>query len=170
MTVATEGSWVNHYVYIDFDADGFSASIADGSNWQPAGDIVSYSFYNNGADSDESGWSSAGEIISGNNRSKPVIPAFAVPAEAGTYRMRIKQDWCSIDPMGDSNTNFGGTFSNYGGQIIDIMLVVTEDTAVNSVITEADAVQGIFDMQGRKIEKIAAPGIYIVNGKKMLVK
>ena len=170
LTVATEGSWVNHYVYIDFDADGFSASIADGSNWQPAGDLVSYSFYNNGADSDESGWSSAGEIISGNNRSKPVIPAFAVPAEAGTYRMRIKQDWCSIDPMGDSNTNFGGTFSNYGGQIIDIMLVVTEDTAVNSVITEADAVQGIFDMQGRKIEKIAAPGIYIVNGKKMLVK
>ena len=170
LTVATDGSWVNHYVYIDFDADGFSASIADGSNWQPAGDLVSYSFYNNGADSDESGWSSAGEIISGNNRSKPVIPAFAVPAEAGTYRMRIKQDWCSIDPMGDSNTNFGGTFSNYGGQIIDIMLVVTEDTAVNSVITEADAVQGIFDMQGRKIEKIAAPGIYIVNGKKMLVK
>ncbi len=170
LTVATEGSWVNHYVYIDFDADGFSASIADGSNWQPAGDLVSYSFYNNGADSDESGWSSAGEIISGNNRSKLVIPAFAVPAEAGTYRMRIKQDWCSIDPMGDSNTNFGGTFSNYGGQIIDIMLVVTEDTAVNSVITEADAVQGIFDMQGRKIEKIAAPGIYIVNGKKMLVK
>lgn len=170
LTVTTDGSWVNHYVYIDFDADGFSASIAEGSNWQPNGDLVSYSFYNNGADSDESGWSSAGEIISGNNRSKPVIPAFAVPAEAGTYRMRIKQDWCSIDPMGDSNTNFGGTFSNYGGQIIDIMLVVTEDTAVNSVITEADAVQGIFDMQGRKIEKIAAPGIYIVNGKKMLVK
>jgi hypothetical protein len=31
-------------------------------------------------------------------------------------------------------------------------------------------VKGIFDMQGRQVEKITAPGLYIVNGNKLLVK
>ena len=83
--------------------------------------------------------------------------------------MRIKQDWCSIDPAGDSNTNFGGTFSNYGGQIIDLMIKVSDITAIENVEQE-NVVNGIYDMQGRRVEKIVAPGLYIVNGKKMLVK
>lgn len=39
-------------------------------------------------------------------------------------------------------------------------------------ITDGDdnTVEGIFDMTGRRIDKITAPGIYIVNGKKTLVK
>lgn len=167
--VVTDGSWINHYVYIDRDADGFTASIANGSNWQPAEDLVSYSFYNNGGSSDESGWNSKGEAISGDNRSHPVLPAFVVPTEPGRYRLRIKQDWCSIDPAGDSNTNFGGTFSNYGGQIIDLMIKVSDITAIENVEQE-NVVNGIYDMQGRRVEKIVAPGLYIVNGKKMLVK
>lgn len=167
--IVTDGSWVNHYVYIDYDADGFTASIADGSNWQPAEDLVSYSFYNNGGNSDESGWNSLGEAISGDNRSHPVLPAFVAPAENGNYRLRIKQDWCSIDPMGDSNANFGGVFSNYGGQIIDLVIKVEVPTAIEYVMQES-GVKGVFDMQGRQVEKITAPGLYIVNGKKLLVK
>lgn len=167
--LTTDGSWVNHYVYIDYDADGFTASIADGSNWQPAGDLVSYSFYNNGGSSDNSGWNSLGEAISGDNRSKPVLPLFTVPAEAGRYRMRIKQDWCSIDPMGDSDTNFGGTFFNYGGQIIDVILVVTAETGINELKGENGKVKVIYDLQGRKVEN-PTNGIYIVDGKKVLIK
>ena len=167
--LTTDGSWVNHYVYIDYDADGFTASIADGSNWQPAGDLVAYSFYNNGGNSDNSGWNSLGEAISGDNRSKPVLPAFVVPAEAGSYRMRIKQDWCSIDPMGDSDTNFSGTFSNYGGQIIDVILVVTAETGINELKGENEKVKTIYDLQGRKVEN-PTKGIYIIDGKKVLVK
>lgn len=167
--LTTDGSWVNHYVYIDYDADGFTASIADGSNYEPAGDLVAYSFYNNGGSSDNSGWNSLGEAISGDNRSKPVLPAFVVPAEAGKYRMRIKQDWCSIDPMGDSDTNFGGTFFNYGGQIIDVILVVTAETGINELKGENEKVKTIYDLQGRKVEN-PTNGIYIVDGKKVLVK
>lgn len=168
--IVTEGSWVNHYIYIDYDADGFAASIADGSNYAPAGDLVAYSFYNNGGSSDNSGWNSVGETINGDDRSRPSVPAFAVPAEPGRYRMRIKQDWCSIDPMGDSNSNFNGTFYNYGGQIIDINLVVSLETGINNLLDNGSVVKGIYDMQGRKVETITQPGVYIVDGKKVLVK
>ena len=167
--IETGGSWVNHYVYIDYDADGFTASIADGSNYQPAEDLVAYSFYNNGGSSDESGWNSKGVSITGDDRSMPAIPEFAAPSETGTYRMRIKQDWCSIDPAGDSNPDFSGTFSNYGGQIIDVVLVVANETGINEVKGQNGNVKTIYDLQGRKVDN-PTKGIYIINGKKVLVK
>ena len=83
--------------------------------------------------------------------------------------MRIKQDWCSIDPDGDSNSNFGGTFSNYGGQIIDVVLNVTDGTGVENVEV-GDVKKVIYDLQGRKLSEIVKSGIYIINGKKVLVK
>ena len=167
--IVTEGSWVNHYVYIDYDKNGFAASIEGNSNWKPTGDLVAYSFYNNGGNSDASGWNSEGQMISGDDRSYPVLPSFAVPAKTGYYRLRIKQDWCSIDPAGDSDMNFGGTFSNYGGQIIDVMLNVTDGTGVEEVETDGgDKV--IYDISGRKLSEITRPGLYIVNGKKVIVK
>ena len=44
-------------------------------------------------------------------------------------------------------------------------------TAIENVEVEnADVVKGIFDLTGRRVEEITAPGIYIVNGKKTLVK
>ena len=44
------------------------------------------------------------------------------------------------------------------------------ETAIENVVVENAAVKGIFDIQGRKIDAITAPGLYIVNGKKVLVK
>lgn len=167
--VVTEGSWVNHYIYVDFASDGFAASIEEGSNWAPAGDLVAYSFYNNGGSSDNSGWNSIGDAISGDSRSKPVLPAFAVPSETGSYRMRIKQDWCSIDPAGDSDSNFGGTFSNYGGQIIDVILVVTSETGIDEVMGENSSPKAVYDLQGRRVENPVG-GIYVIDGKKVLIK
>ena len=167
--VQTEGSWVNHYIYIDADYNGFTATIENGSNWRPAGDLVSYSFYNNGGSSDANGWNSEGQMISGDDRSFPVLPSFVVPAEPGRYRLRLKQDWCSIDPAGDSDSNFGGTFSNYGGQIIDVILRVSDPTGIEDIEAES-GVKVIYDIQGRRLEEITKPGIYIVNGKKIFVK
>ena len=168
-TVDAAGSWVHFYVFIDKEGDGFTASIAEGSNWAPAGDLVAYSFYNNDSSSDASGWNSVGSVISGNDRNKPTIPAFTVPTEAGVYRMRFKQDWCSIDPQGDADGKFGDFKAN-GGQVIDVLLTVTNQTGVEDVKTESGNVKVIYDLQGRKLEQITAPGIYIVNGKKVLVK
>ena len=155
-------------MFIDKDGDGFTASIAEGSSWAPAGDLVAYSFYNNDSSSDENGWNSVGQSISGNNRNKPSIPAFTVPAEAGVYRMRFKQDWCNIDPQGDADGKFGD-FKQNGGQIIDLYLTVTDDTGVEEVLGENNEVKGIYDLQGRKVEN-PTKGIYVVNGKKVMVK
>ena len=167
--VDAAGSWVHFSVFIDKEGDGFTASIAEGSNWAPAGDLVAYSFYNNDSSSDESGWNSVGDVITGNNRNKPSIPAFTAPAVAGTYRMRFKQDWCSIDPQGDADGKFGDFKAN-GGQIIDVLLNVTDTTGISEVNSENGEVEGIYDLTGRKLEQIAAPGVYVVNGKKVLVK
>ena len=43
-------------------------------------------------------------------------------------------------------------------------------TGIEEVKGESGEVKAIFDLQGRKVGAIAAPGIYIVNGKKVLVK
>ena len=168
VVVTAGGSWRHHFVYVDFDGDGFTAAIEEGSNWKPAGDLVSYSFYNNDSSSDESGWNSVGTSVTGSNRNTPSLPSFTAPAAAGTYRMRFKQDWSSIDPQGDADGKFGD-FKENGGQIVDVQLIVGDPTAIELVKDEnAEAV--IFDLSGRKIEKITARGFYIVNGKKVLVK
>ena len=43
-------------------------------------------------------------------------------------------------------------------------------TSIEDVVVENNAVNAIFDMQGRKVDAITAPGLYIVDGKKVLVK
>ena len=43
-------------------------------------------------------------------------------------------------------------------------------TGVENIITNGEAIESIFDLNGRKIEKITESGIYIVNGKKVFVK
>lgn len=56
-----------------------------------------------------------------------------------------------------------------------IELIGTEEGTLTSIVdveTEAakPVIEGIFDLTGRKIEEITKPGIYIINGKKKLVK
>ena len=46
----------------------------------------------------------------------------------------------------------------------------THATGIENIVTNGEAIESIYDLQGRKIEKITNSGIYIVNGKKVLVK
>ncbi len=167
--VEHKGEWLHHAVYIDFDGDGFTSGIEEGSEWKPAGDLVAYAFYNNGGSSDEYGYNSIGTSMSGMDRHMPEIPEFTAPTEPGLYRMRFVQDWCSIDPNGDSDGKFGDFMGN-GGQIIDVMLEVTVADGISEVTTENGEVKAIYDLTGRRIETITKAGIYIVGGRKVLVK
>ena len=51
-----------------------------------------------------------------------------------------------------------------------VLVAAGSSSSVENVNTENNVVKGIFDIQGRRIEQITAPGLYIVNGKKILVK
>ena len=126
LEVNTGGSWIHGVVFVDFDKDGFTASVTE--NWKPAGDLVAYSFYNNNSSSDASGWNSNGDVISGNNRNRPAIPSWTVPADLtpGEYRIRFKLDWCNIDPQGDADGKFSDFYDNRGS-ILDAKLVVVGD-------------------------------------------
>ena len=48
--------------------------------------------------------------------------------------------------------------------------VVDVDTGIEEVKTENGNVKGIYDLTGRSVKAVATPGIYIVNGRKVLVR
>ena len=52
----------------------------------------------------------------------------------------------------------------------NVVLTKNADNAVEKNVVENNTVEGIFDLLGRKHDAITAPGLYIVNGKKVLVK
>ena len=52
----------------------------------------------------------------------------------------------------------------------NVVLAKKNATSIENVTVENAVVKGIFDMQGRKIENITAPGLYIIDGVKVLVK
>ena len=53
---------------------------------------------------------------------------------------------------------------------IDLVVYNEDQTSIEDVKGESRNVKVIYDLQGRKIEKPSKGGIYIVNGKKVLVK
>lgn len=60
--------------------------------------------------------------------------------------------------------------SETAGAFYQNVTLTPKASGIENVTTENNVVEGIFDMFGRKIESINAPGLYIVNGKKVLVK
>ena len=46
----------------------------------------------------------------------------------------------------------------------------SENGIENTVVENKDVVEGIFDLLGRKLDAITVPGLYIVNGKKVVIK
>ena len=128
-SVATGANWMNTFAYIDTDGTpGFSASIAD-DGFTPAGDLVSYSFYSGDETNGDAGKNSAGTELTGNARNTKVLPAFKAPSTPGTYRMRIKLDWNSINPNG-GNANFMPD----GGSFVDVTLEVVDPNATIDVV------------------------------------
>ena len=61
-------------------------------------------------------------------------------------------------------------YGEVGKLIYLTSLTATNTTAIDEVKGENGKVKAIYDLTGRRIDAITAPGIYIVNGKKTLVK
>ena len=120
-SVGYGGSWMHAYVYVDTNGDGtFTADVAE-DGYTPTDDLVSYSAYN--ADPEGSGlWRNSAGAQNGNNT--VALPTFKAPETVGTYRMRFKIDWNSIDPAGCDVE--GNTLKANRGSIIDVNLEVAE--------------------------------------------
>ena len=93
------GIWQHGFVYVDLNNDG---------DFTDEGELVS-------------------KINEGNPNLSTAIHAFVLNAASGTYRMRIKTDWASEDPGGNTGEDPNDVNSNNhiiknGGMIVDMTL------------------------------------------------
>lgn len=169
------GSWMHGYVYIDENNDK-QFSYNEGQDSQEGTEVKSYSFYSGAASDENSGYNSAGQAFSGSARNTLNCPSFTAPSTPGTYRIRFKVDWNSIDPGGrvaadGTCTGSNGILAN-GGYIVDASLVVEEATGINQV--EVSTPQSVYTIAGRRVAlqqlDRLLPGVYVINGKKVVVK
>ena len=123
------GTGMHGYVYIDTENDG-AFSFNEGNTDQSGTDLKAFAFYSGDFNNDASGYNSAGQNITGNDRANINPPSFTAPTTPGTYRIRFKVDWNSVDPGGQKAADGTVTSSNgiaaNGGYILDATLEVTE--------------------------------------------
>lgn len=167
------GSWMHGYVYIDTDNDKHF-SFTEGSTTQTDTEVYAFSFYSGNFNDDSSGYNSAGTRLTGNARAVVNPPSFTAPGTNGTYRIRFKIDWNSVDPGGQlaadgTASGANGILAN-GGQIVDALLTITggEETGINSLNTESKTKDVMYDLSGRRLNAAPAQGVFILNGKKVI--
>ena len=67
--------------------------------------------------------------------------------------------------------NYNDMSETAGAWYQDVTLTPkSTENGIENAVVEDNVVKGIFDMLGRKVEAINAPGLYIVNGKKVVIK
>lgn len=171
VTLKHGGSWMHGYVYIDLDGDQ-QFSFNEGSTDQGNTDLVSFFFYSGSFTDDASGVNSLGTSISGADRdpgSNIACPVFAAPGTPGTYRIRFKVDWNSVDAGGQKAadgtcTGANGILAN-SGTIVDAILNVSPTVGVDG-IKGADGNEVIYDLSGRRAT--GTHGVFIQGGKKIV--
>lgn len=138
LTPEYNGDWMHAYAYVDMDNDGEFSYDVDETNHcaLSTSDLRVFSFYSFNSSSDNSGYNSEGAYLTGQARNVLTIPAFAAPSTPGTYRVRYKIDWNSIDPAGETESLFGNLQGN-GGVIVDFMLEVQEPVVANTFTMES---------------------------------
>lgn len=162
------GEWMHGYVYVDLNNDKQFSFNAD-SDDQTGTEVVSYSFYS--ASNGSTGLNSKGESVEKNCNVNP-LPSFTAPAEEGTYRIRFKVDWNSVDAGGCVIAT--NNILNNGGGIYDATLVVKDVTnGIDSINAEAANAE-LFTVDGVKVSKLQK-GLNIVRTadgkvKKVVIK
>lgn len=126
------GEWMHGYLYIDYDKD-YTFSYTLGSDDYPTadGELVSYTFYS--PSDSQWGKNSKGETTENNSRLDDV-PSFTLPESLapGEYRVRLKIDWCHLDPCGHPD-EIPNTLTGNGGNIVDFTLQIVERPATYTV-------------------------------------
>ena len=126
------GEWMHGYLYIDYDKD-YTFSYTLGSDDYPTadGELVSYTFYS--PSDSQWGKNSKGETTENNSRLDDV-PSFTLPESLapGEYRVRLKIDWCHLDPCGHPD-EIPNTLTGNGGNIVDFTLRIVERPATYTV-------------------------------------
>lgn len=126
------GEWMHGYLYIDYDKD-YTFSYTLGSDDYPRadGELVSYTFYS--PSDSQWGKNSKGETTENNSRLDDV-PSFTLPESLapGEYRVRLKIDWCHLDPCGHPD-EIPNTLTGNGGNIVDFTLRIVERPATYTV-------------------------------------
>lgn len=151
------GSWMHSYVFCDRNQnkqyDVTSATDPE---------LVSFTYYE--------GKNSAG-VSKNNDCGVNGLPSFVAPNEEGTYMLRVKIDWNSIDPAG--NMASGNDIIKNGGCIIDVPLVVEDPTGLHAHslgATDASVVSPVyFDLQGNRLASPRKGQVYI-DAQRGLVK
>ena len=126
------GEWMHGYLYIDYDKD-YTFSYTLGSDDYPTadGELVSYTFYS--PSGSQWGKNSKGESTKHDSRLDDV-PSFTLPESLapGEYRVRLKIDWCHLDPCGHPD-EIANTLTGNGGNIVDFTLRIVERPATYTV-------------------------------------
>ena len=96
-------------------------------------------------------------------------------AISGVFRFTLGEGLTILEPEGAEFVPYDGMgdFDNIqvGGVVQNHVLIGKTDTGVEGINAAHPAADGaIYDIQGRRLERITQPGFYIVNGKKLLVK
>ncbi len=157
VTANYSGSWMHTYVYVDLDNDK-QFSFNEGGD-QTGTELLGWTYI--------AGYNNEGASV-GRNVDPQSPMKFTVNAEPGEYRMRVKVDWDNQDPGGCVLSN--NHILNNGGHIVDVTLVVTENTGINAVTIDQNA--EVYTLDGRRVSVNGKlnRGIYIINGQKTFVK
>jgi hypothetical protein len=119
-----------------------------------------------------------GYLAASSSSSNYVVTASALD-ENGSWKITIGSDaLATIQAQGDKTRNTlqyntsAPRFSCYksGQKPVNIYAKSPVATGVEEVKSENGEVETIYDLAGRKVKETSVPGIYIVGGKKVLVK
>ena len=165
------GEWMHGYVYIDENNDK-QFSYKEGNTDQTGTELKAFSFYSGDFNDDSFGYNSLGDEVSGDSRNVLDPPAFTAPAEEGTYRIRFKVDWNSVDPAGQKGadgtcTGKNGILAN-GGAILDATLKVDKTVGIKGIEETGNSNDAYYDLSGRRLNNAPQHGVYIKNGKKFV--
>ena len=165
------GRAMHGYLYIDWGKDGeFSNELNSDGTPADGPDLVSYSFYQK-----KNSLGETYDVAGGANELFwTKLPKFTVPAtqKAGDYYARFVMDWNAIYPGGQYGFGSNNIDDN-GGAVMDFTFRVLDDETSIAGVEMADrpATGACYDLSGRRVNiDKASKGIYIVDGKKQIIR